>query len=317
MAKRPSLTKQIVDVLNSLARFGESKYEAKQQAISATKAAGIMGWNPARVEGIYSISTMKTYRKESIYFANWVRQKYPATKWLHDARQFVGEYLQSRIEKGDSAWTIQMTRSTLRKLYQEPNLADEIKLPIRRKNEIKRSRGPKAMDKKFSVKRNRDLVDFCRATGLRRRELKELRVDHVYRADDRLMVFVEQGKGGRPRTVPVLRALEGRVLEIISGKKSEQLVIEKIPVRADIHGYRREYANTLYEEWADTKYDSDDKNEEVMLAVSAALGHNRLDVVCRNYLGQLGVSTVTVPLLSKPQLKRVFCSIAHQYRTST
>jgi hypothetical protein len=35
------------------------------------------------------------------------------------------------------------------------------------------------MDKKFSVERNHDLVDFCRATGLRRRELKVLRVDHV------------------------------------------------------------------------------------------------------------------------------------------
>jgi site-specific recombinase XerC len=244
-------------------------------------------WNPARVEGIYSISTMKTYRKESSYFANWVKQKYPATKWLQDARQFVPEYLQSRIEKGDSAWTLQMVRSALRKLYQEPGLAGEIKLPIRRKNEIKRSRGPKVMDKKFSVERNRNLVDFCRATGLGRRELRELRVDHVYRADDRLMVFVDQGKGGRPRSVPVLRTLESRVLEIIEGKKPDQLVIECIPIRADIHGYRREYANALYEEWAGTKYDSDDKNEEVMLAVSAALGHNRLDVISRNYLDQV------------------------------
>jgi hypothetical protein len=96
--------------------------------ISAAKAAGIVCWNPARVEGIYSISTMKTYCKESIYFANWVKQKYPSTKWLHDARQFVPEYLQFRIEKGDSAWTLQMVRFSLRKLYQEPDLADEIKL---------------------------------------------------------------------------------------------------------------------------------------------------------------------------------------------
>jgi hypothetical protein len=63
--------------------------------------------------------------------------------------------------------------------------------------------------------------------------------------------------------------------DIISGKKSEQLVIEKIPCRADIHGYRREYANALYEEWAGTKYDYDNKNEEVMPAVSAALSFIR------------------------------------------
>jgi hypothetical protein len=144
------------------------------------------------------------------------------------------------------------------------------------------------MDKKFSVERNCDLVDFCRATGLHRRELKELRVDHVYRADERLMVFVEQGKGGRPAYRSCIASTrKSSFRNIISGKKSEQLVIEKIPCRADIHGYRQEYANALYEEWAGTKYDYDNKNEEVMLAVSAVLGHNRLDVVCRNYLGQL------------------------------
>src|SRR5688572_4407825 len=107
MAKRPSLKKQVVDMLNSLARFRESKYEAKQRAIEVQKAAGLKGWNPARVEGIYSIQTMKTYRKECIKFTDWVKQKYSSTKWLHDARQFVPEYLQFRMQKGDSAWTIQ------------------------------------------------------------------------------------------------------------------------------------------------------------------------------------------------------------------
>src|SRR5439155_5674844 len=181
MSKRPSLTKQIIDVLNSLARFGESKYEAKQQNIAAMKAAGVKGWNPARVEGIHSISTMKTYRKESIAFANWVKDQYHC-KWLHDAQQYTGEYLQMRINRGDSAWTLQMTRAALRKLYQDSRLVNSIKLPIRYKSEITRSRGPKAMDKKFSVRRNRDLVDFCRAAGLRRCELEVLRVDHIYRA---------------------------------------------------------------------------------------------------------------------------------------
>ena len=175
--------------------------------VSDAKAAGIVSWNPARVEGIYSISAMKTYRKESIYFANWVKQKYPATKWLHDARQFVPEYLQFRMQKGDSAWTLQMVRSSLRKLYQEPGLAGEIKLPLRRKSEIKRSRGTKAMDRKFSVECNRDLVDFCRATGLRRHKLRELRIDHIYRADDRLMIFIDQGKGGRQCSLLTCRGL--------------------------------------------------------------------------------------------------------------
>ena len=86
-------------------------------AVSDAKAAGNVGWNPARVEGIYSISTMKTYRKECITFADWVKQKNNPPKWLHDAQQFVPEYLQFRMQKGGSAWTLQMVRSSLRKLY--------------------------------------------------------------------------------------------------------------------------------------------------------------------------------------------------------
>src|SRR5437016_4989948 len=126
MSKRPSLTKQIVDVLNSLARFGESKYEAKQQAIAANKAAGVKGYNPARVEGIYSISTMKTYRKECIAFANWVKETF-GCRWLDEAKNYVDDYLKMRINRGDSAWTLQMTRSALRKLYQDSCLVNSIK----------------------------------------------------------------------------------------------------------------------------------------------------------------------------------------------
>jgi hypothetical protein len=101
------------------------------------------------------------------------------------------------------------------------------------------------------------------------------------------MVFIEQGKGGRPRSAPFLRTLENRVWEIIEGKKPDQLIVQCIPVRADIHGYRREYANALYEEWAGKKYDPTDKNEDVMMVVSAALGHNRLGIVSRNYLERI------------------------------
>src|SRR5437870_11605390 len=112
-----------------------------------------------------------------------------------------------------------MTRVALRKLYQDSRLSSSIKLPVRYKIEIIRSRVSKAIDKKFSAHCNYDLVDFCRATGLRRCELEALRVDHVYRADGQLIVYVEQEKGGRPLTVPVLRSMEDRVLEIITGKK--------------------------------------------------------------------------------------------------
>lgn len=283
MSKTPSMRYQVVEHFKKLERFGESRYEAKQAAIAEARTAGVTAWSPARVEGIHSFGTKETYIKESVNFAQWAKEKH-GCKYLADARAYVGEYLQMRLARGHSAWTLQMIRSACAKLFNDAELAKENKLPTRRKENITRSRGPKAMDKQFSELRNRDLVDLCRATGLRRREVKVLTAGDVYCADGRVMVFTGRGKGGRPRTVPVLTSMQERVLEIVQGKQKDELVFKRIPVRADVHGYRREYAQALYEQEAGQKYDPKHKNKEALRIVSAALGHNRLDVVIRNYL---------------------------------
>jgi len=283
MAKRPSLIKQAMDILNSMIMFGKSKYQAKEEKKLEAKALGLKGWNPARVDGIYSVVTFKTYRKEIINFLEWTRKELRC-KTPEESKKHFNQYLQAKIDKGNSAWSIQTTRSALRKFYRDINLANEIKLPIRRKNEIKRSRGEKAMDKKFSPQRNRDLIDFCKATGLRRHELKALKVMDVYYNGDRLQVDVHQGKGGKPRAVPVLKEFQSRVAEIISNKDLDSQIFHRIPVRADIHSYRREYAASYYKELSGQDFDPSDKDKDAMQLVSNALGHNRLDVVTRNYL---------------------------------
>jgi integrase len=284
MSKRPSLKKQVIDMLNLLICYGQSKYEAKQIKILAAIAAGITNWNPARVDGIYSIGSMKTYRTACIRFTEWVKDKYHC-RWLHEAYYHVEEYIQFLVDNGYSAWTIHVVRPALRKLYQDPDLASSIKLPKRKKSDIRRSRGPKEMDRKFSVERNQILVDFSKAVGLRRCEMQALRVENVYHDGHRLWVHVERGKGGRSRNVPVLRSMESRVLEIIANREQSEPIFPRIPVRADIHGYRREYANSLYVELAGRSYSLRSKDKPVMLQVSWALGHNRLNVVSRSYLG--------------------------------
>jgi integrase len=284
MSKRPSLKKQVIDVFKSLERYGESKFEAKEIAVAITKAAGTPGWNPARLSGVYSLSTMEGYMDICVRFSGWVKAQH-GSRYLEEAKQFVPEYIQSAIDKNYSAWTIANYRSALRKLYQDPFLADSVQIPIRHTDDIKRSRGPKAMDAKFSVERNRDLIDFSCAFGLRRHELRELRAGDIYRGGDRLWLHVERGKGGRKREVPVLVAYQERVLEIIHSKEPQDFLFPRIPVRADIHGYRREYANALYQQNAGKPYNPRDKDKIALQMVSWALGHNRLDVVIRNYLG--------------------------------
>ena len=59
--------------LSKLARFGQSKHEAKQAARAAylKEHGNLDGYNPARVDGIFSIGTMETYRAAMQPFAEW------------------------------------------------------------------------------------------------------------------------------------------------------------------------------------------------------------------------------------------------------
>jgi integrase len=283
MSKRKSLVYQFMEKLRSMDRSGESRHEAKEKQKAATESGSVSGWQPIIVDGIFSHETMKSYAKSCAEFAIWARENF-AARDFEATKAHASSYLQYRLDKGDSAWTLKLVRSALRKVYEDRNLTNDINLPTRKKAEITRSRGEKPMDQKFSVERNRNLVDFCRATGLRRHELKSLRVKDVRENEGRLLVDVQRGKGGRSRSVTVLKDLESRVTEIISGRNPDSKVIETIPVRADIHSYRRDYASAYYKELAGKDFDSKDKDTSAMLQVSSALGHNRLDVVTRNYL---------------------------------
>ena len=128
MAKRPSLVKQVKDVLDSLARFGESKHEEKEKKAVEARASGAKGWNPARVDGVYSIVTMQTYRRECIAFVEWAKINYDC-RYLEQCKTYAGQYLVNKIASGNSAWSVQTIRSALRKLYQNQDLAGNVQVP--------------------------------------------------------------------------------------------------------------------------------------------------------------------------------------------
>ena len=53
----------------------------------------------------------------------------------------------------------------------------DVETDIRRRADIKRSRGDAIRDKHFSEKNNADLITFCRCSGLRRAEIQDLRYE--------------------------------------------------------------------------------------------------------------------------------------------
>ena len=278
--KHESIVKQAADRLRGMAAWGQSKHADKS----------INGGKPI-IDKIYSYSTMDNYKNAAVHFAKWARENH-GCRDIDQARQYTGEYLKSRIESGKSAWTVRLNAAALGKLYQCQTTELGAELPGRHRANVKQHRTG-ASKGHFSEAKNQDLVDLCRSTGLRRHEVAQLRPEDIKQfPDGRTLIHVRQGKGGKERTVLALDATAARLSKqaTLAGRST---VIDHIPKYAPIHEYRAQFAQAMYFNLArdtDTIPFSEkyfcrkDRagicyDKKAMAAVSAALGHNRLDVM--------------------------------------
>lgn len=102
---------------------------------------------------------------------------------------------------------------------------------MRERENIVRSRHPTVRDAHFQPDNWRPLINFCLACGLRREELRDLRVRDVYhrRDDGHLVVRVVKGKGGKRREVPVFPGREQSVLSVVEGHDPDDHVFDHLP----------------------------------------------------------------------------------------
>ena len=262
------LHQQAYERLNSMQAFGESRRAAKSEGADRDK--------------IFSFNTYKSYWKHTKYFIKYIKEHHPECTTLKKARKYVSEWLQDGVDRGLSAWTIGVQRSAIGKLYGiAPDDEDFFKAPKKQRENIKRSRGVRVRDKHFSKTNNDGLIKFCQGTGLRRKELQELRgKDLMTRAQieteiselkklppaeltpdterrlgmlqDALMfredyfTHVRNGKGGRERVSPIIGPNMEQIVERIRNTPAEEKVWQHVHQSADIHGYRAEYATAIY-----------------------------------------------------------------------
>lgn len=291
--KKGSLTRQVQLALDSKLAIGESKHFDKLNG-------GIQ-------DKIYSWNTYKSYLKHCNYFVKYCKETHNC-KSLNDCRIYVDEWLNNRSEGGLSAYTQKLEASALAKMY-GCSTKDFKKTDIRKRVDIIRSRGEKIRDKHFSEVKHKELIDFCRSTGLRRSELKALTGDKLILKDNKYYLKVDvASKGGRYRESPVIGDIDLviRKMNMVGSNK----VFDKIPNGADIHSYRSDYATAYYNSIArkkeDIPYDKINKgtnrmyqsqvyfcqgdlkgvtyDKVAMLEVSRALGHNRISVIAEHYI---------------------------------
>lgn len=283
--KVPTLIRQIDQSLQSRLAIGRPK-------------------RPDKADGsyrkyIYSWQTYRSYMKQLGLFARWCKLQHNA-RYLKECRQYVAEYLQTRSEL--SIWTQKLDLAALQKLYQEypepPKKPFGVELQSRLRQDIKRSRQQAVRDADFSTTNNADLITFCRCTGLRRSELQELKGTDLA-ADGQYLHITRNTKGGRWRMAPITgTAEEIAMVQRMCQAAENGRVWPHVPSSADIHSYRADYCQRVYEATArpvdqippaDRYYCRGDRKGVVldrpaMLIASQALGHNRIDVIASHYL---------------------------------
>jgi len=292
LGSRKSIIREAIERLDSLMAIGVSRFQAKQ-AKRATALDG--GWTVSTGK-IHSHITRKVYQQRVLAFINWARTNHGITRlaWLDErADDLVTQYLTEHVVADRSAYTLQTERAALRLFFGNWSLAAAVGIPTRTRTTITRSRGPASHDRHFQPAHWQAHIRFAQACGLRRAELRDLRVRDVYTADDgTLFVHVKNGKGGRPREVPVLPGHEQEVLTVVQGRVPHEKVFDHIPRHMDVHSYRRDSAQRRYLQHApgqalppgEGRLRRDDYDPAAAQQVSWALGHNRLDVVLRHYL---------------------------------
>lgn len=304
-----SLIGQVDARLNGMLALGQSKHQAKKDGTAK--------------DHIYTGNTLDRYKKDCCRFVNWVTEEKGYAKKsarLEDVRRYAPEYIHAMINEGMSAYTIHSAVAGLAKLYgcSAPDFG--VKLPPRRMENITRSRREDTQNEyHFSEKNNQDFVDFCRGTGLRRREVSRIRGDALFFRHGKPWLIVDEGtKGGKPRMCPIIGEHTDKIVSMLQSAGTGR-VFDKVPKHADIHGYRREYATALYRMNARTYeeclaspfWNAEHKNgagkpkggydknsvyhcrgarkgqwmdKRAMLTVSQALGHNRISVVGEHYI---------------------------------
>lgn len=266
--------------------------------------------DPGALAGkIYSDTTLHTYKQAWIDYCTRMKESgfkvnghYPRT--LQEALGFMPSYVagnKTRPGKDPgatmSAWTQRTYFAGAAKVL--GCSASDYDLPARRYDSIKRSRGIVSADYHFSEEKNAGLLSFARSTGLRnKKELQQIRgTDIVLLAGGGFGIRVK-GKGGRVRIAPVVGSV-AEVAAVIDRMRTAGAgkVWVHVPLRADIHACRREYAQRVYNLYA-RPIDEIPRSERyycrngstavydrrAMLIASQALGHSRINVVAGHYL---------------------------------
>ncbi|MBS7327574.1 MAG: site-specific integrase, partial [Oxalobacter sp.] len=175
-----------------------------------------------------AVHTVNTYCRQLRFFVRYCREHHQCTT-LEACRPFADEWLMSRSHL--SSFTLALDAASLARLY-DTTISDFQVPGKRRRADITRSRKKSTRDRFFSEARNSGFVDFCRGTGLTRRELKGLKGDQLRIEGGNVYIEMPARHHNCVRKVPVIGNVD--LIVKMMQKAGTGKVFRKIFVAADI-----------------------------------------------------------------------------------
>ena len=300
--KIESLVYQVQKTLDSKLAIGESK--VKDKALESFRLREKKKYNPKShltfeeritIHKIYAWKTYRDYLHICCLFVKWCKKNYNC-KTLEECRPYINEWIASISHY--SSPTQKAYVCAVAKLY-DCSSTNFNPTPIRHRKDISRSRHAAKRDRNFSEENNKEIIDFCKGTGLRKSELECLRGDQLLFKNGHYYIAVTRGaKGGRYREAPIISNIEAIVACIKNAGNGK--VWDYVP-DIDIHSYRSEYCCEIYRRYARPLNEIPKKeryicrcdqkgmiyDKQAMLIASQCLGHNRISIIAGNYLWNL------------------------------
>lgn len=254
MARGNSIKFQLRQALGEKASYGRSKYddkvstfekreELKQQGVSfEDRLDAVNDLQPH----VYSYCTMNTYQQQLGYFGDWLIENGHKKISVEESKEYIQEYLDHLVSKGQSAWSINTALSAICKAT-DAHMRDYDK-PARRVSEIERGKGERTNDA-LNDKKAATILRANRLLGMRRSELKSLRAGDIFERGDTVVVKAV-GKGGRYNEQIFTDQKEKEIiLGLKEGRADTDRVFapEEFKNDADLHYQRQLRAIEVYE----------------------------------------------------------------------
>lgn len=289
--------------------IGESKHAAKVVYREKCEEKNIK-CNPAESDFIHSCTTANSYRQTVGEFCSWLKENETEvwnSKNIDEIDKEVAyDYLHYREDNSCSAYSVSKDMSALNKVLNFDLNKSEGCLKERSYKNVTRSRCDVKQDLKYNPKNYADQIEVAQAFGLRRESIcggnYQIKDTSFFKHEEKIYCSVVE-KGGKYREAPCLQKYQEIIAEKYDVQDREhmckeefkelyceknELLFDRYPKAIDNHAFRAEYARALYTQIAEkkenVKSDYRGYDKEIVLEVSAALGHNRASVVVEHYL---------------------------------